>query len=271
MRIIKVIIGSVFLLAALTGCLKVNTTINLNPDGTGTIEETVMMKSTIISMIKEFTESFEEENVEAEEFKLYKEEEQRAKASDFGEGVEFVSGSEILEPDFEGYKVIYSFTDINKLKLNPSPDNKVNFGDEPEESSESEKEFLTFNFKKGSPSELSIFFPKTDFIDEEDIEDESTDSLETGMNEMFNMMFDGMRISMNLNLNGKVSETNATFVQDSIITMVDIDFAELMKDKDIMSSLEKNKPKSLEEFRELTKDIDGIKIEFNEEVTVKFQ
>lgn len=271
MRLLKIIIGSVFLLAALTGCLKVNTTINLNPDGTGTIEETVMMKGTIISMIKEFTESFEDENVEAEEFKLYKEEEQRAKASDFGEGVEFVSGAEIIEPDFEGYKVIYSFKDINKLKLDPSPDNKVNLGDEQEESSETVREYLTFNFKKGTPSELNIIFPKTDFVDEETVEDESADSLETGMDEMFNMMFDGMRISMNLNLNGKVSETNATFIEDNKITMVDIDFAELMKNKDVMSNFEKNKPQSLEEFRELTKDIDGIKIEFNEEVKVKFQ
>lgn len=270
MRLLKIIIGSVFLLAALTGCLKVNTTINLNPDGTGTIEETVMMKGTILSMIKEFTSSFDE-NVEAEEFKLYKEEEQRAKASDFGKGVEFVSGSEIIEPDFEGYKVVYSFKDINKLKLDPSPDNKVNLGDEQEESSETVREYLTFNFKKGTPSELNIIFPKTDFVDEETVEDESADSLETGMNEMFNMMFDGMRISMNLNLNGKISETNATFVEENKITMVDIDFAELMKNKDVMSNFEKNKPQSLEEFRELTKDIDGIKIEFNEEVKVKFQ
>jgi hypothetical protein len=91
------------------------------------------------------------------------------------------------------------------------------------------------------------------------------------MTEMFKRMFDGMRISVNVNVNGNITETNASFLEGTNLTLMDIDFANLLKNEDMVKKLESRKPESIEEFREITKDIDGIKIEFNDEVKVKFR
>jgi hypothetical protein len=272
MRKLKFLAGSLLLLITFTGCLRVDTTINLNPDGSGTIVETVFMKSAVLDMIRQFTSAFDE-NEETEEFNFYNEEEQRKKATDYGEEVEFNSGEELYEPEWEGYRVVYSFRDINKLKIDPSPDDKVNIGDEVETEENVDREYLTFNFKKGNPSDLNINFPKPDFENEETtevIESVEADSSNTEMTEMFKNMFEGMTIAVNLRLNGKIEETNATFVNDNVITMMEIDFTNILLNEDLVKALEVQKPQSLEEFRNLTKDIEGIKIEFNDKVNVKF-
>ncbi|MCJ7554717.1 MAG: hypothetical protein MUO34_12640, partial [Ignavibacteriaceae bacterium] len=270
MKKLKIFIVLSFLLVTLTGCLQVDTTITLNPDGSGVIEETVLMKSTIIEMIREFASSFDE-NAEEDEFKFYKVEEQKNKASDYGEGVTFLEGTEIIEEDWEGYKVKYSFKDINKLKIDPSPDDKINIGDEEEDTDQAEREYITFNFEKGNPSDLKIIFPKPEFKEDKSTETVEADSVDTGAAEMFKNMFEGMRVSVNLKLNGNITETNASFVNGNTITMMEIDFANILNNEDIITSMEKKNPQSLEEFRELTKDIEGIKIEFQEEVNVKFR
>lgn len=253
-----------------TGCLKVNTTVSLNPDGTGEIEETVMIKSEILDMIRQFAGAFDETK-NSEEFSFYKEEEQKNKASSYGEGITFKGGMELKETDWEGYKVVYSFTDINKLKINPSPDDKISLGEEIEKTEETTDEFLTFKFNKGNPSDLRIIFPKPDFDDSEPAETIEPDSVNADMTEMFRNMFDGMKISVNLRVKGKIQETNASFVSDNTITMMEIDFTNLLKNDEIVKTLESQKPKSLEDFRELTKDIEGIKIDFNDEIKVKFK
>lgn len=273
MRGFKFLSGVFLSVIIFAGCLRVNTTINVNPDGSGTIEEIVFMKGEVLEMIRQFASSFDESG-EAEEFSFYKEEEQKNKAGEYGEGVMFLNGEEIFETGWEGYKVTYSFSDINKLKLDPSPDNKVNLGDEVPEETEADRQFITFNFKKGNPSELNITFPLRDFDDANTTESQETveaDTTDEGMTEMFKRMFDGMRISVNVNVNGNISETNASFIEGTNLTLMDIDFANLLKNEDMVKKLESKKPESLEEFREITKDIDGIKIEFNDEVKVKFR
>lgn len=273
MKGFKLLSGVFLLVITLTGCLRVNSTINVNPDGSGTIVETVFMKGEVLDMIRQFASSFDESG-EAEQFSFYKEEEQKNKAGDYGEGVVFLKGEEISETGWEGYKVTYSFSDINKLKLDPSPDNKVNLGDEVTEEVEDKRQFITFNFKKGTPSELNITFPLRDFDENTSTEVTETaenDTTDENMTEMFKRMFDGMRVSVNVNVKGDITETNASFVEGSKITLMDIDFTNLIMNEDAIKKMESKKPESIEEFREITKDIEGIIIEFNDQVKVKFR
>lgn len=272
MRALKILTGVLLIIILFTGCLRVNTEINLNPDGSGTIEETVFIKGEVLDMIRQFTSAFDE-NEEKNEFKFYSEEEQKNKANNYGEGVAFVRGEEIFESNWEGYKVIYSFADINKLKIDPSPDNKVNLGDETENVEPEVREYITFNFSKSNTSNLKINIPRMDFDENEEsetIETTESDSASTEMTEMFKNMFDGMKMSVFLTLNGKVEQTNATYVHDNNITLVEVDFTNILKNDEVVKVLEGKKPQSMEEFRELTKDIEGIRIEFQEQVDVKF-
>jgi len=273
MKYLKLLLLGFVLTVILSGCLQVNTKVNLNRDGSGTIEETVLMKNEVIKMMKEFAVMFD--STKNEEFAMFKEEELKSKASNFGEGVKYVSGEKLTIEGYEGYKVVYAFTDINKVKLNPSPDDKIPFGDDLTEGEEKAvDDYLKFNFNKGNPSTLVINFPKPKMEDEIKPDSSFTPVEDSTFNDetqqKFIEMFDGMKIAVHFNFEDGIDETDASFVDGSEVTLMEVDFSEIIKNKDVVKNLQSTKPKTMEEFREVIGDLKGIKIEFKDPVTIKF-
>ena len=273
MKTFKLLIIGFVLTAVLSGCLQVNTKVNLNKDGSGTIEETFVMKNEVINMMKEFAVMFD--STKTEKFEMFNEEELRSKASNFGEGVKYVSGEKSTINGYEGYKVVYSFNDINKVKLSPSPDDKIPFGDDLNKDKEKAvDDYLKFNFTKGNPSTLVVNFPKPQMEEEVKLDSAYTpieDSTFTDeMQQKFVEMFDGMKIALHFNFEDAIDETDASFVDGSDVTLMQVDFSEILKHKDVLKKLQNSEPKTMEEFREAVGDLEGIKIEFKEQVTIKF-
>ena len=263
------------LMMFLSGCLQVNTKVNLNKDGSGTIEETVVMKNAVIDMMKEFAMSFD--STKSEDFNMFNETELKEKASNYGEGVKYISGEKYSMEGYEGYKVIYAFSDINKIKLSPSPQDKVPFGDELNEPEDKAvDDYLKFDFTKGDPSILVINFPKPQAKDEEEVEPDSAytpieDSTFTQETEQKMMeMFDGMKMSIYFNFKDGIDETDASFVNGSEVTLMQFDFSEIIKNKEVFKNFQNAKPETMEEFKAVVGDIEGIKIEFKDKVTIKF-
>ena len=250
-----------------SGCLKVNTKININKDGSGTIEEQVLMSDVVVSMMNEFMSSFQDSTNTPEEFKLFKERELKDKAAEYGIGVEYVSGEEVKTNGWQGYKAVYSFEDLNKIKMETDPNRKVEMGID--ESAE-KNEYFNFIFIPGDVSELIIDRPEVETGSEEEAYKES-ESDEEGLDDKFIKMMDGMSITISLVFNGDIVETNATFVDGSKVIMLDIDFSELLKNKNSLELLKKHPPKNLDEMKEIVKNVPGIKLELQKPVIVKFK
>ena len=273
MKHVKYLFVGIIFSLFLTGCLQVSTTVNLNKDGSGTIEEIFVMKTEVINMMKEFAMAFD--SAKTEEFNMFNEKELIDKAINYGEGVEYVSGEKITMDNYEGFKAIYSFKDINKLKLNPSPEDKIPYGAELGEVEEekSAEDLLKFNFKKGNPSSLVINFPKPLLEDKPETE-ETTEFEDSTMNEQAEQkmieMFDGMKMALYFNFKDGIDETDASFVDSSKVTLMEIDFSEIIKNKEVFKKFQGAKPETMEEFKEVVGDVEGIKIEFKEQVTIKF-
>ncbi|NIR14348.1 MAG: hypothetical protein GWN86_10540, partial [Desulfobacterales bacterium] len=143
-------------LLALAGCFQMDMLIKVNPDGSGTIEQTVLMKDDFIEQMKSMNQAFTPEGEEPEEFSLLNEEELKQSASTLGKGVKYVKATPIKKPGFEGYTAIYSYKDINDLNIDQNPGGEMP-GNEAQEKS---PEFITFKFKKGKTSELTINMPE---------------------------------------------------------------------------------------------------------------
>lgn len=251
------------------GCIQTDTKVKLNPDGSGLIEETMLMKEEVAAMFREFVAAFD--STKAGEFNLFNEEELMGKAVNYGEGVSYESGEAIQVKGYEGYKIIYSFDDINKIKLNPSPDDKIPMGDE-EEGSAEKKDLVFFNFTKGNPSVLTIKLPEEEKVEKSETEEmEINDSTANVMKEKIIEMFDGMRMKVVLDVNGDIDETNATFIDGNEITLFDVDFSEIINNKEVLEEMTKSQDMSMEQFGEITSKIPGIKFEMKKEVTVKFR
>ena len=269
-KILKYFVAIALLIYS-TGCIDVHLKLKLKPDGSGTIEETVYMSSAMVSMMKSFMAMGD--SAEAANFNLFDEAELKEEAADYGAGVRYVSGERLTDNEREGYSAIYEFDDINKIKMEEDVTDKAT-GEEGEIENNPEDD-ITFQFTKGNPAKLIIKMPppKDDIdidTDEPEAEEEETAEYDEWVSEVKNLIKD-FAILIQLELDGDIVETNATYIDGSTITLIEMRFDEIMENPEKFEELKKLKPKSMEDAREVLKNLPGIKMELNETVEVKFE
>ncbi|MCK7522007.1 MAG: hypothetical protein MZV64_32170 [Ignavibacteriales bacterium] len=118
---------------------------------------------------------------------------------------------------------------------------------------------------EGKKADKSADTTKTDEIAESEIPPDSAD-----VEKMIKVMKD-MRAKIEIKIDGKITNTNATHVDGNTITLFDIDFGKLISDADKLEQFKKFNPDSFEEVKKLVKDIPGIKVELNKEVFIEFE
>jgi hypothetical protein len=80
-----------------------------------------------------------------------------------------------------------------------------------------------------------------------------------------------MKIAMAIDVEDSVVETNAIHQSGSRITLMELDFDKLLANQDKMLEMNRVKPKTLEEAKQILKDIPGIKAEMNRVVEIRFE
>ncbi len=274
MKKLKAIIILFSLSLVFSGCLQIGTTINVKKDGSGTINEKVLMSKTFINMMKDFAQAFQD-SASTEEFSMFKDDDIIADAKDYGDDVKYVSHKFVKDDNWEGYEAVYSFDDITKIKIEPDPDSKVGMGDEGEGTAE-DTEYYFFKFKKGAVSELIIDRPAFELNDEsnetgEENSQETSDQDDEEMGEEFLKMMEGMQINIAVQVDGKISGTNASYVDGSTVTLFHMDLSEMMKNKEAFKEFKNREPKNIEEMKEFLEKFPGMKIEVEKPVSVEFK
>ncbi len=266
-NMVKIVLFMTCSIFILSGCFSISTIIKVNKDGSGILEETLMMKK--MNMF----------GSQSEGNSIYDEEQLKLDASKYGENVRFKSSKQIIDGDMQGYTVEYEFDDISKLLVDRDFSQKV-VGSMPNMSNEEKiDETIKFKFSKGGTSKLTIILPKEKEVEmgndiskedypEEDIEIEEPDE---EMIEMMKTIYEDMRMSIKVVINGKIVDTNATYKDGSTITILDIDFEKLMKDSDnlkILAGMQQSNNKNMDKMME---QFSSVKVEENDEVFVKFK
>ena len=261
----------------LSGCLEMHTVITVNKDGSGLVEENIFIGKEIIKMFKEFAAAFADSTQPQQEFNLFEEEKIKAKTSDYGEGIEFVSMENIVTDEREGYQAIYKFKDLNKVKVNQDPSDEMPMA-EPKEGSEKTNEYVFFKFITGNPNRIVFKLPDETKKEEENTKQIKTDdttatNVEADSSDLKNMVkfMKDMKAKFEIRVDGKITRTNATHVDGNTVTLFDIDFAQLISDKDKLEEFKKFNPNSFEEVKKLVSGIPGIKVELNKEVFIEFE
>ena len=71
---------------------------------------------------------------------------------------------------------------------------------------------------------------------------------------------EGMKIKFKVGVEGEIVNTNATYVEGSKVTLFQMDFSEMMKDKEGFKEFKKNQPKNIEEMKKYLEKVTRIKI-----------
>jgi hypothetical protein len=251
----------------LTGCLQMASVAKVKPDGSGTVEMTVMLRKDMIEQMQKMAEAFQPPDAEKKPFNIFDEAKLKKEAAEMGEGVKYVSGEKITADKWEGYKATYSFTDINKLKLNPSADGEM-MGGQPDE--EKKKEVITFQFTKGDTSTLVVKMPPPDPAKKPKQKENGGAEAEIVM-AMMKQVMSGMKASIVIEIEGTIVKTNATHRDGNRITIMEMDLDKLMADDKAFKKLHEAEPESYEEMQKLGNTIPGLKIDENKELSVEFK
>lgn len=258
-------LGMAFILAMIVGCMDVETRIFVNADGTGTIQETFLMKSEMAEGMKKGMGAGEEAKPDA---KIYKEQELRDKAASFGRGVSFVSVEDIANATHQGYRAVYSFGDVTKITINQNM--KAKSGQDAGKPAPAEN--IIFRFAKKPSPTLTMIMPEKKGPAEKKAETKPVDDaqMEQQLKQM-RMIFDGMRFALVVQMNGEITKTNAANVNGNAITLYDIEFSKFLDNTEKLKELNAKKPATMEETKALLKDVPGLVIEPAKKVTVSFK
>lgn len=218
-------------------------------------------------------------------------------ASGYGEGVTFVR----QEPGkntagWDGYLAVYQFADINRLKFDPSnPPGplgemaKMN----PEAVAEANKntegaQMVKFTMADGLLTIDTGFSAKTIGKIGEGAGGGGGGQL-TGpdgakidpaqMMQMMAGMFQGMRLAYFIRVDGEIAETNATYVDGTLVTMSDVQLGKMMADPKFIELVKEGEKfqnqqptdADFEAMKLKIMAIDGAKFETQEKVTIRIK
>jgi hypothetical protein len=279
-------VGVVCLAALCAGCIETVTLVKIKADGSGTLEQTVLMSKAAREQMRMMMQSMSEGlggkagGFDEQALAMLKTDELVATAAKLGKGVTFVSADTVETDKAEGYRAVYAFDDINQLRINQNPGENV--PSSPGQESEAETELVTFAFRKGKTPSLTVRRPRSGRPDGRGSEGRDTATGGTVLDEgeeldvdkaieQAKQMFEGMRVAMVIEVDGAIVETNATHVSGNRVTLMDLDFEKLLGAPEHLEKFAKANPATVEGAKRLVEGVPGMKVDLHPEVVVRFK
>ena len=272
----------IILSGATSGCVTSDTLIKLNTDGSGLVVQKTLMSTEMIAqlttMMQGFAQQMPGKEAGQEDMKmpeLFNEKDARARADKMGEGVRFVSSRKITVEGMEGQEATYAFRDITKLRLNEKPEAPSMPGLQSSPSGNAGKE-TTFRFSKlpnGHSQLVAVFSqsPPKKTSDEPQVESRKAAKAPTAEQlEQAKKFFAGFRIGMAVEVQGNLVRTNSVYQDGAKVTLLEMDFSELLSNDALLQQAATIKGQNLEEAKELLKGLKGFKINLDPEVCIEF-
>lgn len=251
----------------LASCLQHEMTITLNKDGSGTLVEETVMGGEMLAMLEEMAAGFGggQDAGGGPLDDLLSEDKAKKRAGELGEGVTFAKIEPIDANGGKGARVTYNFEDINKLR----PDLGSGMNNMPgadEDDQDTKENPLVFQYEGGK---LTLTMPKPE-------KDEAADAVQDvempddpQATAMMKQVFRDMKMSMKLVIAPGIAETNATHRDGDTITLMEMDFGKIVENPDGLKKLAATQnEEDPARIMESLKDIDGMKIETEPELTV---
>jgi len=257
------------------GCISVDSVVKVRPDGTGTLEQTMLINSSAMGMMSMMggAEAGAEAKAKLDPATIFSKEKMAAEAAKLGEGVTFVSSEPVTQGEMKGVKAIYAFKDFNTLKVTTAlPDME---GGSSEMKGKGERLPMVMSRRGGN---ALITLNMLDELAKADAKKDATTKpagspeMPKEMMAMLAPMFKDMRVAIALEPQGTLVRTNATHVAGQRITLFDVAFGEIFADPKGVEKLEAlgNNP-SIDQIRTALKGMKGIKINEVEKLEIEFK
>jgi hypothetical protein len=265
-RFVIVIVFAIFASA----CINSGTLVKVKPDGSGTIEQTMLVNAAALkglmsgmggqAQVKELPGGLNEADFKRTAERM---------------GVRPVSHTPLKEGGFEGSKSVFAFDDITKVRVDQDPQM-------------SGSSTGTFAKPPSSNSPIKFAFARQDgnsvltvTVDEKAVapgakseagSKPTIEKMDPAMMQMIKTMFQGFKVLIDLEVEGKIVKTNADYVNGSRVTLLELDMATLFENEAALTALQSKvgPGASLADVRPYLKDVKGVKIN-DPVVTIEFR
>lgn len=209
-----------------TGCIRATYTLNLKPDGSGTIHQTMAMTAAALQQAGALMTS---ETTSPTGSIMPSEEKLRESAAGMGEGVRFVSMAPYKENGFDGVTAVFAFDDIRKLSL--GIDNMMAGMDTPVGAGASDAKVNVGFTRQGDRTILTLGMPPIPKSDPAvaDAAQDAGEKMPPEAEMMMKQLLNGLLFEVAINIEGTVIQTNAPYVDGNRIVLLQLDGTELMK------------------------------------------
>jgi hypothetical protein len=264
------ILGLLLATCSLTACLDSNVLVKVKPDGSGTVEQTTLVNMAALKGVMGAQGGPTGPMMNKEDLERT--------AARMGEGVRLVS-SEPVKGDngWEGGKATFAFDDINKVQVQQGTSMSGGTGSRTRSTEPTSDDPVRFTLtRNGGTSTLNINFIDRPVGDKPAATpsqpSEMPDLTNPMIMNMIKSMFNGFKITIALEVAGKIVKTNADYVSGPRITLLELDVASLLADEAKLKALQgKLGPgMSLSEVKPYLKDIKGIKVD-GPSISVEFR
>jgi hypothetical protein len=268
-----------FVIALLSGCITFFTEIHVSPDGSGTLVQTVSMnpeafKGAVDGIVKglggsgEVKETTEHKDANPDQGP-FSTAQLAEKARGLGEGVTFVSAEPIQSATAQGVRVTYRFRDISKVFVNPKPAAAMGT----EGAGKSAPKAMRFRFERqGGRSVLTAVLPPDQKKSDAPPPPASSDVDEQQL-AMLKQMFKGMHLRLTIDVDGRITSTNAAFHTDDRVTLMDLDLDPLLEKPETLKALNDRLAGAMGDDAKTAaalSELPGIRIDTKPEIRIEF-
>lgn len=223
---------------AASACITSTTTVKVRTDGSGTVEQVMLMNTAMMEQVGQmfasqmgattkgssttakssnpFGDAFDETKMKAEIAKM--------------KGVRLVSRTPIKQDGFEGMKVVLAFDDVNQLALDENVGGK------------SSKDPMRVSLAKNAAgaSVLTIHFPDTPGKEAAGPKAGATTQKAPKAEDlaMAQMFFKGFRVQMSVEVEGTLIRSSSPYVEGNTVTLLDLDMEKLFENPEALGSLD---------------------------------
>lgn len=239
------------LAVALSGCFHIDSVLSVRPDGSASLRDEVTLSGMALLALDEAEES------------PFNEEAMADRAATLGEGVRVAS----FEAREDGYTVVFDVDDVRQLQYS-MPDALGESSDEAPEGVD-----LSFDFETGDPATLRVLIPKPD-PDKATPPDSTSAPDAQNQARMLTMMrslFADARMSVAVEVEGDVVESNATYLDGSRVTLFDLPFVAVFDVLETNPQLMGDEPPEPEAMLDELRTMEGVQVEAPGTIRVQFR
>jgi hypothetical protein len=248
------------------GCFQSSTVIKLKADGSGTIEQRLLLTDAAMDQLKAFA-ILGGNNAAAPD--PTSEEQARALADALGPGVTYVSSMPVKSEKAQGRDSIYAFKDITQLRVSEQPrvPGGVSLGPQTQGQNSGQ---ISFAFTRSDDSsQLRIAIPRPDILPialpgaNGDVTPPSPQQIE-----MVKALLAGAHVTVAVEPEGRIVQTNSAFVDGNRVTLIEVDVDRIASDPNLASKL--TSPKTVDEAKAAISSVPGLKVTLEPEISITF-